>query len=188
MERNGVLPYVDATEAATILGVSVWAVLRDCESGKLPAERVVTQDGLGWRVLRDAFAHQNPSPPKTILTSADMGDAESALLELSREVTEVKSFIAGEMLSRWEGQMTVLDSAVKALTMQVQSLAEENARLREHVMGETHSPMTSAAQSLSAANAQLQEQLAQMTQGCRKLAQFIFDLEEAAHGSGTRTR
>ncbi len=196
MEKNGASQFVDTAEAATLLGVSEWAVLRDCESGRLPAEYIPTHQGVEWRVLLDALSPSHAGQPfraPSIPTSQDaVPVSEGARTEEGpaefvgnghRAVPA--DCLAPEILTRIEERIAGLQTAVESLTTQVQSLADESARLREEVIRGVRLPVVSLVQSLTAANTELREQLTHVTAGCRKLAQFIFDLEEVANGSGT---
>jgi predicted RNase H-like nuclease (RuvC/YqgF family) len=93
--------------------------------------------------------------------------------------------LAHETLPRLEERIAGLQTAVESLAARVESLADESARLRDEVIRGVRLPVVSVVQSLAEANAELREQLTHVTVGCRKLAQFIFDLEEVTNGSGT---
>lgn len=199
MEKNGTLQFVDTAEAASLLGVSEWAVVRDCESGRLPAEYVPTHQGAEWRVLLDALGAANvserpcqpvsPSPPPrwSAVPGSEGAQTEASPAALGGNGHHPVSVdcLAHEILPRIEERIAGLQTAVESLTAQVESLADESARLRDEVIRGVRLPVVSAVQSLTEANAELREQLTHVTVGCRKLAQFIFDLEEVANGSGT---
>ncbi|MCS6860362.1 MAG: hypothetical protein NZT92_08605 [Abditibacteriales bacterium] len=197
MEKNGALQFVDTAEAASLLGVSEWAVLRDCESGRLPAEYVPTRWGVKWRVPLDACRPSRSGQPgrertlerpasRVVLAGeryARLQEFESSGNDLPSETPKPPN--THEILMRLEERVASLQSAVESLTAQVQSLADENARLRDELIRGVRLPVVSVVQALTEANAELREQLTHLTVGCRKLAQFIFDLEEVANGSGT---
>jgi hypothetical protein len=186
MEKNGALQFVDTAEAATLLGVSEWAVLRDCESGRLPAEYVPTHQGVEWRVPLDALSPSRSEQPSRVpSTTRPVRAPSDARTENGQAETDGGICLAHEILPRIEERIAGLQTAVEALTAQVESLADETARLRDEVICGARLPVTSVAQSLTEANAELREQLRHVTVGCRKLAQFIFDLEEVTNGSGT---
>lgn len=181
MEKSGALQFVNTAEAATLLGVSEWAVLRDCESGRLPAEYVPTHQGVEWRVPVDALGSAGSQPAARARTG---GRPTTEPGGNGRRPVPV-DYLAHEILPRIEERIAGLQTAVESLTAQVQSLADENARLRDELIRGVRLPVVSVVQSLAEANAELREQLTHVTVGCRKLAQFIFDLEEVANGSGT---
>lgn len=189
MEKNGALQFVDTAEAATLLGVSEWAVLRDCESGRLPAEYVPTHQGVEWRVPLDALSRGGrpcqPVSPSIPASRDAVRASEGVRTEDGQAEADGGICLAHEILPRIEERIAGLQTAVELLAAQVESLADESARLRDEVIRSVRLPVVSVVQSLTEANAELREQLMHVTVGCRKLAQFIFDLEEVTNGSGT---
>lgn len=156
MEKSGTLQLVDTAEAASLLGVSEWAVLRDCESGRLPAEYLPTQQGVEWRVLLDALRPSRsgqPSRAPSIPTGHPQSEiscrhSEGARTEESPPEfaggREVPSCLAPEILPRLEERIAGLQTAVESLTAQVALLADESARLRDEVIRGVRLPVVSA--------------------------------------------